>query len=57
MDTAFGWLRGYARADNRRLGDVATAAVQIDWFARIAVRRALLAFIDHHLDGWRSSGH
>jgi GAF domain-containing protein len=28
MDTAFGWLRGYARANNRRLADVAIAVVE-----------------------------
>jgi hypothetical protein len=27
VDMAFAWLRGYARANNRRLGDVATAVV------------------------------
>jgi GAF domain-containing protein len=28
MDTAFGWLRGYARGNNRRLADVAVAVVE-----------------------------
>jgi ANTAR domain len=28
MDTAFGWLRGYARANSRRLADVAIAVVE-----------------------------
>jgi AmiR/NasT family two-component response regulator len=28
MDTAFSWLRGYARGNNRRLAEVAVAVVE-----------------------------